>query len=130
MNSMKERIFLQDGRIEEADLHEILALSAVGELEWGWAGGGAAAVGSNVEYSVGAEYALHHNLIEVRAGFMPSLDNAFNYLRMHDFHNRLHYVEHDTDDPLMPLAKKVLRVGMLAVTAERGRMSGTMQYCV
>jgi hypothetical protein len=123
-----EHVFLQRQSIEEADLNEILALSATGQLEWG-SSQRMAAIGTNVGYSMGAEYALHHNLIEVRAGYTPHEDNAFNYLRLSDFTNNRYYVEHDTDDSLMPLAKKVLKLGMLAVTTETGRLSGTIEHC-
>jgi hypothetical protein len=128
MTEPGEHIFLQQQRIEEADLTEILAMSAVGQLEWGNAGR-AAAVGTTVDYSMGGEYALHHNLIEVRAGYTPREENAFNYLRLSDFANNQYYVEHDTDDPLMPLAKRVLILGMIAVTTRRGRLSGTIEPC-
>ena len=49
---MAEHVFLQEQKVEVADINEILDLTAVGQLEWGRSRG-YTAIGSSVDYSLG-----------------------------------------------------------------------------
>lgn len=123
---MAEHIFLQRQRIEPADINEVLDLTATGQLEWG-RDNRSLAFGTNVDYSMGREVAIARNLLEVRVGFTPS--EALNYLRMKDASEELYYVEDGSDEELLALANRVLRVGNIALTVPGGRLSGTMEDC-
>ena len=123
---MAEHIFLQRQRIEAADINEVLDLTATGQLEWG-RDSQALAFGTNVDYSMGRDCAVKRNLLEVRVGFTPS--EALNYLRMKDANEELYYVEDGSDEELLVLARRVLRVGNIALTVPGGRLSGTLEDC-
>lgn len=123
---MAEHIFLQRQQIEPADIHEVLDLTAVGQLEWGRAER-VLAFGTNVDYSMGREIAVARNLLEVRVGLTPRED--LNYLRMKDAREQLYYVEDGSDEELLTLANRVLRIGNIALTVPGGRLSGTMEDC-
>lgn len=123
---MAEHIFLQRQQIEVADINEVLDLSATGQLEWG-RDPRSLAFGTNVDYSMGRDVAIARNLLEVRVGFTPS--EALNYLRMKDANEELYYVEDGSEEELLALARRVLRVGNIALTVPGGRLSGTMEDC-
>jgi hypothetical protein len=123
---MSEHVFLQSGQIEVADINEVLDLAAVGWLEWG-SDSRSLAFGSNVDYSMGNDVAVSKNLLEVRVGYTPS--DALNYLRMKDANQELYYVEDGSDEELLSLAGRVLRVAQVAMTVYGGRLSGTIQDC-
>lgn len=123
---MAEHIFLQRQQIEPADINEVLDLSAIGQLEWG-RDQRSLAFGTNVDYSMGRYLAVARNLLEVRIGFTPS--QSLNYLRMKDANEELYYVEDGSDEKLLELARRVLRVGNIALTVPGGRLSGTMAGC-
>ena len=123
---MAEHVFLQQQRIEAADINEVLDLTATGELEWG-RDHRALALGTNVDYSKGREVAIARNLLEVRVGFTPS--DALNYLRMKDASEELYYVEDGSDEELLSLANRVLRVANVCMTVPGGRLSGSIEDC-
>ncbi len=123
---MAEHIFLQRQRIEPADINEVLDLTATGQFEWG-SDDRALAFGTNVDYSMGRDIAIARNLLEVRVGFTPS--KALNYLRMKDASEVLYYVEDGSDEELLALANRVLRVGNIALTVPGGRLSGSLEDC-
>ncbi|HEX9679017.1 MAG TPA: hypothetical protein VGA08_00130 [Candidatus Saccharimonadales bacterium] len=123
---MAEHIFLQRHQIEPADIHEVLDLTAMGQLEWG-RDDRALAFGTNVDYSMGREIAIARNLLAVRVGFTPS--EALNYLRMKDASEELYYVEDGSDEELLALANRVLKLGNIALTVPGGRLSGTIEDC-
>lgn len=124
---MTEHIFLQRQQIEPADIHEVLDLTAMGQLEWG-RDYRSLAIGTNVDYSMGRDVAVARNLLEVRVGFTPS--DALNYLRMKDASEEFYYVEDGSDNELLALANRVLRIGNVALTVPGGRISGNMENCV
>ena len=127
---MAEHIFLQRQRIEKPDLTEVLDLSATGTLEWGWAGRGWAAFGTNVDYSMGREIAVDRNLLEVRVGFKPLVEGTeLNYVRMKDAKKKVYYVDEVSEESLLSLANRILRIGELALTIPGGRLSGKMENC-
>jgi len=123
---MAEHIFLQRQQIEPADIHEVLDLTATGQLEWGRSVG-LLAFGTHVDYSMGRKVAIARNLLEVRVGFTPS--EALNYLRMKDANDELYYVEEGSNEELLVLATRVLKVGRIALTVPGGRLSGTLEDC-
>ncbi len=109
-----------------ADIHEVLDLTATGQLEW-YSYAGILALTTNVDRSMGRDVAIARNLLEVRVGFKP--DEAFNYLRMMDAKQEFYYVEKGSDEELLVLADRVLRIGNVALTAPDGRLSGTIEDC-
>ncbi len=123
---MAEHVFLQERRIETADINEVLDLTATGELEWG-RDYRALALGTDVGHSMGSEVAIARNLLEVRVGFTPS--DALNYLRMKDANEELYYVEEGSEQELLSLANRVLRIANVCMTVTGGRLSGTMEDC-
>jgi hypothetical protein len=126
---MTEHVFMTSGRVEELDLTEILNLTAIGKLEWGRDRNGAAAVGTNVDYSMGAGISITRNLLEVRAGYVPDERRSFNYLRLTSMTGDKHYIDDFPNEPLSPLGNRVLRIALIAVSARNGRLSGEMQSC-
>ena len=125
---MAEHVFLQEQQVVRADINEILDLSAVGKLEWG-NDHRFAAIGSNVGYSMGDEIAVTRNLLEVRVGYNPDKHNSLNYLRLQDRDRQFHYIEDGSDEGLLGLATRLLRIGEIAVRTSNGRLSGTLENC-
>ena len=120
---------MERGRIEEPDLTEILDLTAIGKLEWGHDRSGAAAIGTNVDYSMGAGISITRNLLEVRAGYVPDEWRAFSYLRLTSMTSDRYYLDNFPNEPLSPLGSRVLRAALIAVNTRNGRLSGEMQSC-
>ena len=125
---MAEHIFLQRKQIEPADIHEVLDLTVSGQLEW-YRSYTALAIGTNVNYSMGSEVGIARNLLEVRVGHNPGETLKLNYLRMTDASRELYYVDEESDDGLIVLANRVLRIGNIALTVPGGRLSGTLEEC-
>ncbi len=127
---MIDHEFLQGGQIHEADLREVLDLTAVGDLEWGRVEG-YTALGTNVGRVLGWEVAEEANLVDVRAGFNPPESNpaSFNYVRLTDRDGRQYYVAEDENPELIPVAQRVLDLGLIAVTVPGGRLSGRIEAC-
>ena len=123
---MAEHIFLQRQRIEPADIDEVLDLSAIGKLEWG-RDHSALALGTNVDYSMGRDVAIARNLLEVRVGFTTT--ETLNYLRMKDVNEDLYYVKEGSDQELLSLASRVLKIANVCMTVPEGRLSGSMEDC-
>lgn len=129
---MIDHVFLESGHIQEVDLAEILDLTAVGDLEWGRAGGSAAAIGTDVGRIVGQEVAERVNLTEIRAGYIPPESNPgrLNYVRLTDGEGTRHYIAEDVNVELLEVAQRVLDLGLLAVHTQSGRLSGEIRQCV
>lgn len=125
---MTNHIFLQEQRVEAADLHAVLDLSATGQLEWGPVPG-LAVMGTNVDYSLGRETAMRRNLLEVRVSFIPDGITSLNYLLMKDAAKQSFEVDSKSEEELVLLATRVLKVGELALRIPGGRLSGTMEDC-
>ena len=125
--STVEHEFVRSGAIDEADLKQILNWTADGTLEWGQAHN-ISAIGSNVGYSTTQELATKFNLKEIQIGYHPDT-KVSHYLRLTDSSGERHYVEEGSMPELLSLARRAFIIGKIAVSTERGRLTGETKEC-